>query len=515
MKQLRMPLIALTTTLLLAPTLARGGIFGILNEVENVTQGAGFSLPTSLNNLYQMAQNVHDGGVTAIPGLAKASNGNSACPPGYVCAKDNSPFYPASANIPSEIAELKYIQEGYAGPIIYVFLDPLCPYCHQLFTQNIQLIQEGRLIIRYIPVALLGSQSTQIASYLLQSPNPAQQLNTYEAIAFTRNNGGIRNFMGNPYGMTEQQLQINKRVMEDLGFNGVPGLVFRLTNGQFEHIQGLISQQRVKGLIPQMVNVAQVHAAAPGAIESYPVNETQKSQMVGDQSIAVGNTSSGSGETKTQEPLNISTTTAPHTLFVRAAMIQNKEPFHMQSSFTDSIQNINESMKMVADPLKDEAEETSTIVINLPVGQSVMHSTAIRIGQHAWAKSNAPGQEGWHEIALNELHRVDLLSALLPYFRNVHAIIGKPVRGHATQGFQATLDKKGVRVMARLASGKAISSAQQLIQKIVFTIFIGKSQHLREINYVEYVIQNGHPYQVTGKSVYYDWGKSVHISPPT
>jgi hypothetical protein len=69
--------------------------------------------------------------------------------------------------------------------------------------------------------------------------------------------------------------------------------------------------------------------------------------------------------------------------------------------------------------------------------------------------------------------------------------------------------------MARLASGKAISSAQQLIQKIVFTIFIGKSQHLREINYVEYVIQNGHPYQVTGKSVYYDWGKSVHISPPT
>ena len=242
---------------LLLPVMAQAGIFGLLGDVENAAQSAGIRMPSSLSNLSQLAQEVHDGGYSALPGMPSASTA-AACPPGYTCTKSNAPTYPSTQNIAAELAQLTYIQEGNSGPVIYDFQDPLCPYCHKLFVEETTLIREGRLIVRYVPVAFLSSQSTRIAADILQSPNPPGVLNAYESVAFSSNNAGLRAYMESPTGAAQQDLDTNKRVMEYLGFNGVPALVFQLSDGHYEHIDGLISTQQMERLLPEMASPVSV-----------------------------------------------------------------------------------------------------------------------------------------------------------------------------------------------------------------------------------------------------------------
>lgn len=250
---------------LLLPVMAQAGIFGLLGDVENAAQSAGIRMPSSLSNLSQLAQEVHDGGYSALPGMPSASTA-AACPPGYTCAKSNAPTYPSTQNITAELAQVTYIQEGSSGPVIYDFQDPLCPYCHKLFEEETRLIRGGRLTVRYVLVAFLSSQSTLIAADILQSPNSPGVLNAYESVAFSSNNAGLRAYMENPTGAVQQDLDTNKRVMEYLGFNGVPALVFQLSDGHYEHIDGLISSQHMERLLPEMASPVSVTTKGSTAV---------------------------------------------------------------------------------------------------------------------------------------------------------------------------------------------------------------------------------------------------------
>jgi hypothetical protein len=107
------------------------------------------------------------------------------------------------------------------------------------------------------------------------------------------------------------------------------------------------------------------------------------------------------------------------------------------------------------------------------------------------------------------------LSELLPAIVNVHAVAPRFVRGHATQGFSATLDSKGVRVMESFGVGKSINPAQQIITSMMFTLWLGPAHHLRALHLTEHCVQDGHPYQVFEKTVYFHWGQDLHLTNPT
>lgn len=56
-------------------------------------------------------------------------------------------------------ADLVYatgIQEGVAeAPLVYGFIDPLCPYCHQQWQALREKIEAGELQVRWVPIAIL------------------------------------------------------------------------------------------------------------------------------------------------------------------------------------------------------------------------------------------------------------------------------------------------------------------------------------------------------------------------
>jgi thiol:disulfide interchange protein DsbG len=72
------------------------------------------------------------------------------------------------------------VTEGRGGPLVIAFIDPKCAYCNQLWRLTRQPIAEARLRVRWLPVAVLGDDSSRIAAAVLQSPQPLAVLAQHE-----------------------------------------------------------------------------------------------------------------------------------------------------------------------------------------------------------------------------------------------------------------------------------------------------------------------------------------------
>lgn len=68
------------------------------------------------------------------------------------------------------------IEEGRAGaPLVYIFVDPYCSYCHRQWEALRNKIQAGALRVRWVPVAALDRSQADlgVAGGLLADPRPA------------------------------------------------------------------------------------------------------------------------------------------------------------------------------------------------------------------------------------------------------------------------------------------------------------------------------------------------------
>lgn len=150
--------------------------------------------------------------------------------------------------------QLTYIQDGHGGPVIYDFQDPNCPYCHALYENEAPLIREGKLTVRYVPVAILTPQSAGEAAAWLSSPHPVQTLQHFEAIVGTTFQTG--DFAHLPHvqltAKIRQELRENKKIFLELGFDGTPALLFRAKNGQLGTIPGYVTAHQLRNLLPDL-----------------------------------------------------------------------------------------------------------------------------------------------------------------------------------------------------------------------------------------------------------------------
>lgn len=132
-----------------------------------------------------------------------------------------------------------WIKEGAAHPkrIVYAFIDPNCPYCHQLWAAARHAYSKG-LQIRYIIVAILGPSSKTKAAAILESQSPAKALDKNERRFAS---GGIKP-IPHPSKGTRKILQRNLKLMARFDFDGTPGIVYHTTH-QIQRIDGLPPSQ--------------------------------------------------------------------------------------------------------------------------------------------------------------------------------------------------------------------------------------------------------------------------------
>ncbi len=145
----------------------------------------------------------------------------------------------ASADAPAlaqRLASAHWIAEGVPKPahILYVFLDPSCPYCNALWKQ-IAAAKRQDLQVRYLLVAVISDDSRDKAAAILEAPRPALALARHEA-AFE--GGGLA-----PHAPTQSTtgeiIAANEQLMSDLHIRGTPGAAWLETGADLQVFTGM------------------------------------------------------------------------------------------------------------------------------------------------------------------------------------------------------------------------------------------------------------------------------------
>jgi thiol:disulfide interchange protein DsbG len=137
---------------------------------------------------------------------------------------------PSAAPAPTEDAyALAATGHGFAtGPVtsarpVYVFFDPTCPHCAQLW-RNAQSLQQ-KLKIVWLPIGWLRPQSLPQAVTILSAPDPAAAMAQNEASVL--NHGGGITAMGSPDEAVVAQVKANTELFHRLQADSVPLIVYR------------------------------------------------------------------------------------------------------------------------------------------------------------------------------------------------------------------------------------------------------------------------------------------------
>lgn len=119
------------------------------------------------------------------------------------------------------------------APVIYTFIDPECPHCHDLI-QNIRksgYLEQGLVQLRLIPVGVLTENSLTEAAYLLASPDPQKDL--------YRHLDGDKGALLADKTVNTQGVQRNIKLMQDWKLDVTPFSVYRGRDGKVKILQGV------------------------------------------------------------------------------------------------------------------------------------------------------------------------------------------------------------------------------------------------------------------------------------
>lgn len=145
---------------------------------------------------------------------------------------------PAAAKSFKELSGRRWIAVGAAHPrrIVYVFLDPNCPFCRD-FWQTAQGFYGKGLQVRYVLVAILGGTSAGKAAAILTAKDPRQALDENER-GFRHHSGAIKPLAKIPDAL-QKEISDNTNLMQHFGLDGTPGIVWKTETGKIKTSNGL------------------------------------------------------------------------------------------------------------------------------------------------------------------------------------------------------------------------------------------------------------------------------------
>lgn len=157
-----------------------------------------------------------------------------------------------AAHLMNNLNTSSWIQEGDGSKIIYVFFDPNCPYCHNVYDSLIKIRSTlPDLQFRWVPLALLGGTSLGKAAAIIQAPNPLAAFNQSE-----RNYGFLDNDTGGGIqpakhitDATQSILDENLSIIQGENLAGIPVVVFQATDGKPFYFMGQRTQAQLQELL--------------------------------------------------------------------------------------------------------------------------------------------------------------------------------------------------------------------------------------------------------------------------
>ena len=132
----------------------------------------------------------------------------------------------STAPTPVSIAALQTEAKGFtvgspmSARTVYVFFDPQCPHCADLWEAAKPLKTQAKFI--WIPVGLVSKASTAQGATLLAATDPAAAMEAHEA-SMRAQLGGIS--AGNDIETQRTVVEKNTALMTRFGFNSVPSII--------------------------------------------------------------------------------------------------------------------------------------------------------------------------------------------------------------------------------------------------------------------------------------------------
>lgn len=145
---------------------------------------------------------------------------------------------PVNKQLFKTLAKRRWIAAGDPHPrrIVYAFVDPNCPYCHQ-FWQLAQRAYAHGVQVRYVVVPILGGSSVGKAAAILAAKHQRAALDRNER-GFRHHSGAIAPLRKIP-DRVRHQIARNSSLMAQFGFDGTPGLVWKDAAGHIQTRDGL------------------------------------------------------------------------------------------------------------------------------------------------------------------------------------------------------------------------------------------------------------------------------------
>lgn len=140
-----------------------------------------------------------------------------------------------------QLVTTDWIAEGAARPqhVLYAFIDPNCPYCHDLW-RDAQTQYKHGLQVRYILVGIISDTSPTKAAAILEAANPLKALRQNElawgASPGGSPGGGIAPLRQLDFSM-RLKLMMHFKLAREFGIFGTPGLVWKDRRGTIHVLQ--------------------------------------------------------------------------------------------------------------------------------------------------------------------------------------------------------------------------------------------------------------------------------------
>ncbi len=170
------------------------------------------------------------GGVLDL--LAESAPGTAtATAPPLTSVTDKMKVQSPSERMFADIEKSNWLTMGANGaPVIYSFIDPQCPHCHD-FLKSLKkdYIDQGLVQVRLIPVGFQPGSLSQ-AAILLAAPNGAE--------LFQRYLDGDKDALPAKNDISTQAVQQNMALMQSWKFNVTPLTVYRGRDGKVKILRG-------------------------------------------------------------------------------------------------------------------------------------------------------------------------------------------------------------------------------------------------------------------------------------
>ncbi len=131
-----------------------------------------------------------------------------------------------------------------ATRVVYVFTDPDCPFCNDLW-KALRTARAPDVQIRYLLVAVIDADSRGKDAAILESKDPAATLEKHER---DYDHGGIPPKTA-VQPQTSETISVNEALMAALQIYGTPGLVYLDQQGQVKVFAGMPDPAQLRTIV--------------------------------------------------------------------------------------------------------------------------------------------------------------------------------------------------------------------------------------------------------------------------